>query len=210
MRVAVLTLYWRRGPSDQSNTERSETRTATRCQVWIGAVALTLLLWSVGSSICTHPHSLAYFNEFAGGADNGPAHLINSNVDWGQDLLLLEDWINEQPVDAPVHLAFFNYYNPFDLQIRNAVEWPFPAAEHDEPREVPDGMYAISVNLLYEYPWDVRAVDGKHYRIDNRPLGHLRNTEPVGRAGYSIRIYSAEQVRAAYAAPAIRLLSESW
>jgi 4-amino-4-deoxy-L-arabinose transferase-like glycosyltransferase len=49
-----------------------------------------LLLWSICSSAFIYPHSLAYFNELAGGPQNGHRHLLHSNIDWGQDLLMLK------------------------------------------------------------------------------------------------------------------------
>ncbi len=168
----------------------------------MGLTSLCLLGWSIGSSLAVYPHSISYFNELAGGPKNGPAHLLNSNIDWGQDLLFLEKWIdNQEPGnDTAVHLAFYNYYNPFDLEISRIKPWPFRRDEADGA-DIPDGLYAISVNLLYEFPWPVRDRDGKRYVIDNRPLANLRDQEPTGWAGYSIRIFSADQVRAAYAAP---------
>lgn len=48
------------------------------------AIAFTA---SIGSALATYPHTLSYFNELAGGPLNGPAHLLDANVDWGQDLL---------------------------------------------------------------------------------------------------------------------------
>ncbi len=168
----------------------------------MGLTSLCLLGWSITSSLTVYPHSISYFNELAGGPKNGPAHLLNSNIDWGQDLLFLEKWIENQTPgdDTPVHLAFYNYYNPFDLEIRRIEPWPFRSDEADGI-DIPDGLYAISVNLLYEFPWPVRDRDGSRYFIDNRPMAYLRTQDPVGWAGYSIRIFSAEQVRAAYAAP---------
>jgi len=47
------------------------------------------LLWSVFSTISIYPHQLAYFNEVAGGPENGHKHLLGSNLDWGQDCFLL-------------------------------------------------------------------------------------------------------------------------
>lgn len=168
----------------------------------IGFMVISLLGWTTASSLCVYPHSLSYFNELAGGPKDGPSHLLNSNIDWGQDLLFVEKWQQQEyeGTAAPIHLAFYNYYNPFDLEISQIEPWPFRRDHSGEP-VVPDGFYAISVNLLYEFPWPARGRDGKRYFIDNRPMAYLRTQEPVGWAGYSIRIFSAEQMRSAYAAP---------
>jgi hypothetical protein len=53
----------------------------------IATVAAAALLWSVESSLWYYPHSLSYFNELVGGPKHGHEHLLDSNIDWGQDLL---------------------------------------------------------------------------------------------------------------------------
>src|SRR5262249_51727095 len=51
------------------------------------AVAVVLLLvWHAGESLAIAPHYLAYFNELAGGPSQGYRHLVDSSLDWGQDL----------------------------------------------------------------------------------------------------------------------------
>ncbi len=165
-------------------------------------------LWTLTSSLWHYPHSLSYFNELAGGPRNGAEHLLNSNIDWGQDLLHLERLIRSQPGNEPVFLAFDNYYNPFVLEVPRIAPWPLrsedKAVSESQPkateRTIPEGYYAISVNQLYEFPWPLRDRDGTQYHLDPRPLKALRTMEPVGWAGYSIRVYSASQVKAAYQA----------
>lgn len=177
----------------------------TRC---LSVLVIGCCLWTFTSSLWHYPHSLAYFNELAGGPRHGAEHLLNSNIDWGQDLLHLERWIHSQPGNEPVFLAFDNYYNPFVLEIPRIVPWPFRSEAQPvsvgkpkttEPT-IPEGYYAISVNQLYEFPWPLRDRDGTHYHLDLRPLKALRAMEPVGWAGYSIRVYTASQVKAAYQA----------
>lgn len=191
----------------------------------VGLLAVLLLLASVGSSLRVFPHCVGYFHELVGGPAGGPAHLINSNVDWGQDLLFLRNWIESQPdlvkapadsdmdsdmdggadsdVDRsrsrPVFLAFDNYYNPFVLGIRQLQPWPFRDQQAVQSESIADGYYAISVNQLYEHPWPLRDAQGGYYRIDSRPLSALRTQAPIARAGYSIWIYSGDQLRDAYA-----------
>ena len=102
-------------------------------------------------------------------------------------------------------LAFDNYYNPFTLEVPRIAPWPLKRAnevvsESDnvnaEPA-IPEGYYAISANQLYEFPWPLRDRDGTPYHLDIRPMKALRLMAPVEWAGYSIRVYTASQVRAA-------------
>lgn len=53
---------------------------------WAWAAVGSLALWLAVSSFAIHPHYLAYFNEIAGGPANGWRWLIDSNLDWGQDV----------------------------------------------------------------------------------------------------------------------------
>jgi hypothetical protein len=163
-------------------------------------VTIVLVLWSTLSSLCCFPHSISYFNEFAGGPTGGPNHLLNSNIDWGQDLLFLEKWIQQQGnKNLRVFLAFDGGYSPFDLDIQAVKPWPFreqevPLAEFT----VEEGVYAIGVNLLHEYPSYVLDESSTSYQIDRTPLRHLRRMKPIAHVGYSIRIFSWRQIRSAY------------
>jgi len=54
-----------------------------------------------------HPHYLAYFNEFAGGPWNGYRTLVDSNLDWGQELKDLRSWLAARNVTEPIWLSYF-------------------------------------------------------------------------------------------------------
>ena len=77
-----------------------------------GVLVVPCLLWAVASSMLIYPHSLSYFNETAGGPENGHAHLLDSNIDWGQDLLYLKDWLDKHPEAYPLGSAYFNTVDP--------------------------------------------------------------------------------------------------
>ena len=56
-----------------------------RCQVF-SFLFVVCFAWSAASSLWVYPHSLSYFNELVAGPDRGGKYLMDSNVDWGQDL----------------------------------------------------------------------------------------------------------------------------
>lgn len=64
-----------------------------------------VLLWSVVSSLWVYPQSLSYFNVSVGGPSGGHEHLIDANVDWGQGLYDLRDWLDEHPQAVPVYVT---------------------------------------------------------------------------------------------------------
>lgn len=64
-----------------------------------------------------HPHYLAYFNELAGGPRNGYKTLVDSNLDWGQELKDLRDWLADRNITEPIWLSYFGMADPRWYQI---------------------------------------------------------------------------------------------
>jgi hypothetical protein len=58
-----------------------------------------------------NPHEIAYFNELAGGPVGGAEILADSNLDWGQGLPALKEWMDREGVPA-VYLAYFGTDRP--------------------------------------------------------------------------------------------------
>lgn len=70
--------------------------------------------WFLAETIMVFPYYLAYFNEFAGGPAGGHRYVVDSNLDWGQDLKRLSDWVDSQDIPK-ISLDYFgwadqNYY----------------------------------------------------------------------------------------------------
>ena len=59
---------------------------------------ILLIIWYVLSSILIYPHYLAYFNEFVGGPNNGYKYMVDSNLDWGQDLKGLKQYMAKNDI----------------------------------------------------------------------------------------------------------------
>ena len=73
---------------------------------------LGCLLWTAASTLSVYPHQLAYFNEAAGGPENGHEHLLGSSLDWGQDLLHLRDFVLQDTGRSPILLCCEINYDP--------------------------------------------------------------------------------------------------
>jgi hypothetical protein len=167
-----------------------------RPQRWrTGLVVGLLLLATGGSSLAVHPHYLSYFNEAAGGPDNGHKHLLDSNIDWGQDLLFLRDWLERHPEARPLHLAYFNQIDPGIVGIDYTLPPPGPTGlfQNDEAYGATlgphPGYFAVSVNLLHgmsgltpDGAGGLRAASPETYQ-------YFREFNPIAKAGYSIFIY---------------------
>ena len=120
-------------------------------------------LWIILGTIMIYPHFLSYFNEIAGGPDNGWRYLRDSNIDWGQDLPALSTYIKENKIDV-ITLAYFGEDLPKEYGIK---EIPFKETEHTRPE---NKVYAISVQGLDSVKW-------------------AKDYTPDAKMGYSIFVY---------------------
>jgi len=157
-------------------------------------LAIAALAWSIGSSLSIYPHSLSYFNELVGGPRGGPAHLIHSNVDWGQDLLELKKWRDKHPEAQPLNLVYFGYFDPRHVGFEYiASEALFSGNGPLRADEIPPGWYAVSVNFVRGYPWFAYKGDGTEGHLAQERLVAFQKLQPVAIAGYSIYIYHVER-----------------
>ncbi len=98
------------------------------------------------------PHFLAHFNQAAGGSANGYRLLVDSSLDWGQDLPALKDWLDENnrgPAAQDVFLSYFGSGEPNYYGIRS-TRLPFiNGFKFIHPRYEPAaGLYCISATML--------------------------------------------------------------
>jgi hypothetical protein len=162
---------------------------------WLAAVLAQrprLLLGSAGALVVVQlacvssiaPHYLGYFNVLAGGPADGYHCLVDSNLDWGQDLPSLATELQRRGSRQAL-LAYFGTDSPVARGI-HCTDWCLVAASDL-------GNYdcvAISATCL----------QGVYLRDD--PFASFRALRPSARAGYSILIYDLKEheVRVAMAA----------
>ncbi len=147
------------------------------------AFVAVLLGWYAFGTLNIYPHFLAYFNELAGGPDGGWRYLVDSNVDWGQDAILLERYLTERGV-ARVKLAWFGESRPeyYGVVYEPLPGWP-PNRENAATRTFSPvapapGTYAISVTNLQGVLLD-----------DHDTYAWFREKKPLTKIGYSVFIY---------------------
>lgn len=148
-----------------------------------GWVLGALLAWQVFLGFTIHPNYLAYFNLLAG--PDPAAILLDSDLDWGQDLPALEVFFKEKEA-AILNIA----YSGTALPCRHNL----PELKALEPHRPVTGWVAIS-EMCYRGVWDSVLKDpcdpGSRYRDPNPQdqYAWLKAYEPVAYAGKSIRIY---------------------
>jgi hypothetical protein len=144
-----------------------------------------LLLSLLMIDLWIHPHYLSFFNVVAGGPANGQRIAVDSNIDWGQDLLRLQRWLDEYEVDT-VKLGWFGTADPDYYGLRYEPLPGFPREPFRQqwteppfdPAAPEPGIYAISASSLWELPLAQKNV-----------YPWFREREPDDRIGYSILIY---------------------
>jgi hypothetical protein len=163
----------------------------------LAILVLALLAWAIISSVRVCPHSMSYFNELAGGPENGHNHLLDSNIDWGQDLLSLKEWYSSHPEARPFGLAYYHFLDPRLV----GIEFQTPPLGPDigsstenlnnpAPIGPQAGYYALSVNFLRGGTFVAPDGRGGYSWISRRDaFAYFRHFQPIARAGYSIYIY---------------------
>jgi hypothetical protein len=132
----------------------------------VAAAIVALLGWQVVEGATIHPDYLPYFNQFAGG--RGEEILVDSDLDWGQDLFRLRDELRARHIDH-LWISYFGSAEPEKFGITGATELPtFTPVT---------GWVAISEFHLKRFP---------------TAFAWLRQYRPVERVGKSIRLYYIE------------------
>jgi len=149
--------------------------------VWfMPALLAGLLTFNAVSTLRLAPQQLAYFNELAGGAEEGHRYLSDSNVDWGQDLRGVKRYMEREDLPT-IYLSYFGTAPPEYYGIRYRSVPPAsvnesPSLESSPPPE--REFLAVSVVNLH-------GIFGPH----REALRWLRKRMPVARIGYSIWVY---------------------
>ncbi|MBL7183318.1 MAG: hypothetical protein ISS50_02585, partial [Anaerolineae bacterium] len=158
---------------------------------------LLLVIWYLVASIRIYPDYLAYFNELVGGPDNGWRYLVDSNLDWGQDLKGLKRYIERAGIEE-VYLSWFGSTYPdaygYDIPHRLLPSFIYHpgqvAGVPFNPLRPAPGVYAISATNLQGV-----------YFSDHDLFAWFRERQPLSKIGYSIFIYEVGRQEAEAAPP---------
>ena len=110
-------------------------------------VAVGLALgWLAIATLLAAPHWIGYFNETVGGWRQGHRYLLDSNLDWGQDLLRLRARLASEPDDRPVWLLQAGH-PPLPQGMK--VRWLWGEGSHiPHPAPIAGGLYVVSAGDL--------------------------------------------------------------
>lgn len=147
-------------------------------------LVFTLVAWQIVSVSSVYPHFLAYFNELIGGPSNGYKYVVDSNLDWGQDLKRLKSWTDNNNVDK----IFIDYFGGANIQYYFKDKYSPWWGERPQ-EELPKGSYfAVSATLL-------QGGQGKPVPGFDQPTGYykwLENYQTITKIGYSIFVFKID------------------
>lgn len=108
------------------------------------------LVWLIAlgavQAAAVHPHYLAFFNT---GMDGGYRKLVDSSLDWGQDLPALKRYLGALPDDERKYLVYFGAGSPtyYGIDAKLLTSY-WNAGPLDVPRSLRGGTYCVSATML--------------------------------------------------------------
>lgn len=109
-----------------------------------------MLGWFAFENLSVFPYYLSYFNETVGGPKGAYRYVVDSNLDWGQDLKRLATWVDEHHI-ASIELDYFGWSNP-SYYLRDKFLWltakKFKGAEDFKARNTSNGWIAVSATFI--------------------------------------------------------------
>ena len=145
-----------------------------RCGAIVGAL---LLSWQAAVAIGIAPHYVSYFNALRGGPSEGYRYLVDSSLDWGQDLPSLRRELEARGYHK-VALAYFGTARPHAYGLRSVPYWSPEAA-------LASGCDFIAISAT--------VLQGAY--TDSSALKALFGPLPSIRVGYSIFLYDLRDPR---------------
>ncbi|MGE5567465.1 MAG: ArnT family glycosyltransferase [Rhodospirillales bacterium] len=136
-------------------------------------LSTALMLVLVIESLSIHPHYLAFFNAAAGGPDNGPNYLVDSNLDWGQDLKNLKNYLDRNGFDK----VCICYFGRSSMEFYRFEYSDLPRTDEPERQAEADCIGAISVTSL------------RGIYVGENAYSWLLERKPIAKIGYSIYVY---------------------
>ena len=162
------------------------------------AAGALLMAWLALGTLRTLPTPLTHFNELAGGPSGGYRYLVDSNLDWGQNLWELASWMAENG-EEHVRYAHYSPANPEVYGIDADFLPPDPRAVAFTPWRPETGLYAIGATVL-QGP----------YAPDINTYAWFRARQPVARLGDALFVYRvAEEPAPGWVSVCLPWLSDS-
>jgi hypothetical protein len=137
-----------------------------------------LLAWQLFGCTMIAPYHIAYFNELVRTPDEARRFLLDSNLDWGQDLGRLKTYLDEHGTNH-ICLGYFGHVDPHLY----GIDYSYPPTG---PMPV---RCAISANFLAGYPYAITYAGERVLGVKRNAWSWFDRYKPVARVGRSIYVY---------------------
>jgi hypothetical protein len=144
-----------------------------------GAVAV-LLAWHVAAPLAVYPFYLSYLSEYTGDVEKSYDVLADSSLDWGQGLIALREFMDENDIRA-VYLGYFGSALPEGYGI-DYVPMPSYAV-------LPQSRLAPGTPAPVFAVVSATHLAGGYFR--ENPYAGLREREPLAVIGRSLFLFHA-------------------
>ncbi len=140
---------------------------------WAGFAMAVVAALQLAECFAIAPDYLAYFNPLAGGPGSGPHYLVDSNIDWGQDVKKLKGWLKAHGTDT----AYVWYFGNAPMDYYGIRAEPFPGPLDEKGWNAMRGYGVVSATVL------------KGVYVPLNLVAPLRLREPVAKVGWSLYVY---------------------
>ncbi len=147
----------------------------------LGWVVAVLLAWHVAENLASYPGYISYFNELIGSRRNADKFLIDSNLDWGQDLRRLDLWCRDNQVSR----ITIHYFGGAVVEYEMSSARPI-VRQRIGPDLLPKGYFALSRHY-YRVSFAPRA-----WGLDYDAYLEASRARYVTTVGGSIYVYRVE------------------
>ena len=141
-------------------------------------VGSVLLAWQLVACTVVTPHHIAYFNEIVGNPDHARRWLLDSNLDWGQDLGRVKAYLDARGTNQ-ICLGYFGHVDPHLY----GIEYSFPPTSPTPTR------CAVSANFLGGYPYAITYAGERILGVRRDAWSWFDRYRPVARIGRSIYVF---------------------
>ncbi|WP_436717724.1 glycosyltransferase family 39 protein [Roseiconus lacunae] len=175
-----------------------------RLRLGLGVACSLLTVLSVMGQF---PHLLGFFSIVSGGPERSHEKMCDSNVDWGQDLLMLRDWLSLHPdAQQSLNLAYFGNYSPGCLGIDFRLPPALPHCEgangnplYSKRRVLLPGWYVVSKNYVAGHPMPIVSPGNPNAIVFGgvNAYRYFSKLVACGQVGTSMNIYqvTAQQAK---------------
>lgn len=172
--------------------------TAGSIKKWIGnarfktILAAVLIIWCFAETLFAYPYFLSYFNQFAGGTNNGYRYAVDSNYDWGQDLKRLKSFVETWNMkhEIKIEKIAVDYFGGGSPKYYLGEKTEYWQSAKNNPKYEGVEWLAISVNTLQSAFGELHPGQLRNPKDEYQWLKETKNPyQPDFKAGKSIFIY---------------------